>query len=366
MNYFNIFIFFAFLFYTFFVIYFIIGIIILKNKTTENINQKVSVVVAARNEEKNISNCINSILESDYPKDLFEIIIVDDNSTDDTYKIIESFSKNNPNVKPLKSPTNATLIGKSNAIDFGISNANGDLILMTDADCIVNKFWIKNIVKHFKDDVGLVAGLTILKVDSIFSGFQSLDWTFLLGIGAAGISLKNPFSVIGNNLSVRKKVYEEIGGYKNLKFSVTEDFMLFKKISETTKWKYAFPLSNETLVTSQPCENISSLIKQKKRWGIGGTDMKLSGLLIMVAGFLIHFAFLMIPFYSNNIILHFSFFITKIFFDFIFLYLILKKVNQVKILKYFFFFEIYYIIYVLVLPFFVFFTGKLDWKGRKY
>ena len=343
---------------------FLFGILKIKNTSLSNKIEKVTVIVAARNEENNIVNCVESIFQSNYPKEYFEVIVIDDQSTDNTFEILKKLFDKYNNLKILKSPNNTVILGKSNAIDYGIKNASGDLILMTDADCVVNKHWIQSVVNNFDENVGLVAGITLQNTNSIFSGMQSLDWAFLLGIGAAGISLKNPFSVIGNNFSIRKKVYFEIGGYENLKFSVTEDFMLFKAVEEKTNWEIKFPVSSDTLVISKPCNNFKELIKQKKRWATGGLDMKLSGFSIMLAGFLMHlfFIFALFNFSIFNLLIMSS----KIILDFIFLFVVLFKLNKINLLKYFIFFEIYYTIYVLILPFIVFLTGRLEWKGRKY
>ena len=345
---------------------FIFGLFKNNHTKYENILFKVSVVVAARNEENNISHCLDSLLKLNYPKELLEIIVINDSSTDNTLNILQKYSLNNSNLKIFNVPKREILIGKSNAIDFGIENSSGEIIMMTDADCVVNQNWILTTIKYFDDKIGIVAGMTLQKSNSCFTGMQSLDWAFLLGIGSAGINLKMPFSIIGNNFSVRRKTYDEVGGYKNIKFSVTEDFALFKKMIESTHWIAKFPIEENNLIKSNPCENFSDLIKQKKRWGIGGLDMKLSGLSIMFSGFLMHLFFVLTPFFSNQIIFSSVILSSKIILDFIFVFLVLRKLNELHQLKYFICFELYFIFYVIILPFVVFFTGKLEWKGRKY
>ncbi|RJP28759.1 MAG: glycosyltransferase [Candidatus Omnitrophota bacterium] len=111
----------------------------------------ISIVIAAFNEEDNIPSLIDSLLALDYPKKNFEIIIVDNNSKDNTYNILSKY----PTIKTLKQIKK----GKPAAINLGILSSNGEIIANTDADCIVDKHWLLNINKSFEDKaIGIVAG----------------------------------------------------------------------------------------------------------------------------------------------------------------------------------------------------------------
>ncbi len=328
---------------------------------------RVSVVTAARNEEHNIGACIEALTQLDYPKDKLEIIVVDDNSTDATANIIRSFADKHSNIKTLNgSRTVGNLRGKANAIAQGIDVSSGDIILMTDADCIVPPSWVRTIVQHFTDDIGVVAGLTLLQPAGWFAGMQSLDWAYILAVASATMALKNPLSCIGNNFSFRKKAYDEVGGYRGIKFSVTEDFALFKAITRSGRWGYRYPLEKESLVFSKACRTIPELYRQKRRWGVGGKDMPVSGLMIMVIAFCMH-AFLIGGYFFNlSLMLLLLGFAAKFLCDFALLSIPLAKSKQLGQLQYFGLFEIYYMLYVIILPFAVFFGGRVLWKGRKY
>ncbi len=141
-----------------------IGSSIIKHKNQKQANEfspKVSIIVPARNEQINIEKSIISIANSDYPTDLFEIIAINDRSEDDTLSILERLSNTLPNLKiiNLTEPrTEPNLRGKPGALHEGILNAEGDIILMTDADCIVHKNWIKTIASKYQDpELGLQA-----------------------------------------------------------------------------------------------------------------------------------------------------------------------------------------------------------------
>ncbi len=327
----------------------------------------VSVVMAARNEERNIGACIESLTLLNYPKDKLEIIVVDDNSTDTTPSIIRGFTDKHSNVKAIDGKrTTGNLRGKANAIAQGIDISAGEIILMTDADCIVPTTWVRSTVQHYAKDTGVVAGLTLLQPTGWFAGMQSLDWAYILAVASAAMSLKNPLSCIGNNFSFRRKAYDEVGGYRGIKFSVTEDFALFKAITSSGRWGYKYPLEKESLVFSKACRTIPELYRQKRRWGVGGKDMPMSGLMIMAIAFCMH-GFLLSGYFSQlNIALLLLGFAVKLLCDFILLSVPLKRTGQCTQLKYFWLFEIYYTLYVIILPFAVFLGGKVVWKGRKY
>ncbi|HTR81806.1 MAG TPA: glycosyltransferase [Bacteroidota bacterium] len=348
-------------------IIFIYGILTTHDHPIVDSEPRVSIVVAARNEERFIKRCISSLVALDYPKNKLEIIIIDDNSTDGTTTILREFERSYPNVKTLSAKQGIDqLRGKANAIAQGIDVSSGEIIMMTDADCAVPPSWVRGTVQYYTDNVGVVAGLTLLHADSWFAGMQSLDWAYILAVASASMSLKNPLSCIGNNFSFRKAAYDEIGGYRGIKFSVTEDFALFKAITRSGRWEYHYPLDEKTLVFSDACSSPSDLFRQKKRWGVGGKDMPLSGLLIMAVAFCMH-AFVLLGLVlqiQNGILL--TAVLGKLFADFFLVSIPLFKTKQQAQLKYFAIFEVYYILYVIALPFMVFLGGKVVWKGREY
>ncbi|CUS95957.1 glycosyltransferase [Candidatus Kryptobacter tengchongensis] len=342
-----------------------------KDKRRNPINTEtlpdVSVVVAARNEEENIERCVRSILELDYPKDKLEIIVANDGSTDRTEEIVRNLQQNNSNLKLLNIKANINnLKGKANALAQAIDKARGEIIFMTDADCAVPKTWIKGMLKYFDEETGVASGITIIESGKTFYGMQSLDWAFLLGVAASVGKLFKPVACIGNNMAFRKKAYVECGGYQNLKFSITEDFALFKAITSNGKWKYAFPVDIETLVISKPLKTWKELYHQKKRWGTGGLDTGPLGISVMIGGYIFHLLLLLSPLFINNPLSLLLALSLKLLVDGSFLFKILKKLKKLSLLKYLPFFELYYIIYVVVLPFIVFFGGKTVWKERQY
>jgi cellulose synthase/poly-beta-1,6-N-acetylglucosamine synthase-like glycosyltransferase len=327
----------------------------------------VSVVVAARNEEENIERCLRSILQVDYPADKLEVVVADDGSTDRTPEIISKIKQEHSNLKVIRIESQINnLKGKANALAQAIAQTNGEFIFLTDADCEVPRTWIKGMLRHFDEKTGVASGVTIIETGKIFYGMQSLDWAFLLSVAAAVGRLFKPVACIGNNMAFRKEAYIECGGYQNLKFSITEDFALFKAITENGKWGYAFPVDLETLVISKPVKTLKELYHQKKRWGTGGLDTGLLGIAVMSGGFIFHLLLILSPLLIEKISSLLISLVLKFFIDGAFLFKTLRKFKKTSLLKYLPFFELYYIIYVVVLPFVVFFGGKTVWKDRKY
>ena len=231
----------------------------------------VSVIVAARNEEKNILRCLESLDKLIYPEGKLEIILVDDQSTDNTGRIIDEFISDKKIFRKIISKKETEkLKGKTNALANGLEVANNEIIMTTDADCEVKPTWVKRTASYYFNNVGMVNGVTTQTAFDHFSGMQSLDFIYLLIVASSTINLGNPISCIGNNMSYRKEAYDEVGGYENLPFSVTEDFNLMMAIHRLEKYKIIFPVDKDTLVTSLPCPDIKSLLHQKKRWAVGG------------------------------------------------------------------------------------------------
>ncbi|MDP2303453.1 MAG: glycosyltransferase [Ignavibacteria bacterium] len=324
-----------------------------------------SVIVACRNEEHNILRCLSALNELDYPEGKLEIIIVDDNSTDRTGNLIDDYIKDKTRFKKIITKKEiGKLKGKTNALANAIEIAKGEIILTTDADCAVDKNWAKTLVSYYQPDVAVVNGFTSQKFDGHFTGMQNLDFLYLLTVSSGTINLKKPLSSMGNNMSYRKSVYDEVGGYENIPFSVTEDFNLLIAINELKKYKIIYPMDSEGMVVSNPGKSIAELYHQKKRWAVGGLKAPLVGFFVVGTGFLTHLMILLTPFFfsSSAIIL----ILFKLLIDFQLLYFVTKKLNNEKAMKYFFTFQLYYILYVVVLPIAVLLSKKVIWKGREY
>jgi len=329
---------------------------------------KVSVIVAARNEEKNIVRCIQSLSKLHYPKDLIEVILVNDNSTDRTYELMNESTKDLNIFKVINSRKNSSqnLKGKANAIDTAIEISSGDLIFSTDADCEVPSDWITETVKYYSERTGMVCGFTMIKFEkSLFAKLQCIDWLYLLTLASASAGLKMTLSCVGNNLSFSKRTYRNVGGYESINFSVTEDFALMRKIDSDRNYQIEFPVNKKCLVESLPCENISEVFSQKRRWFRGGIGINFLGYIVGFEIYIVNFLLIFgLIFISYKI--YFLLLLIRMVSELILFSKILNRFELQVLYGYYPLFIFYFAIYGLLLPWSFLFSKKIKWKGQKF
>jgi len=240
----------------------------------------VTVVIAARNEAENILPCLVSVLACHYPPDLLEILVVDDHSTDDTTIVVDSLIlKNNPKSPRIRliSPKENEKLGKKAAITRAVAEAQGSIILTTDADCTVTKNWILLFAAAFEHPKNaafpasamLITGpVAFHREQTTFEYFQSLDFLGLMGITGAGIHLG--FQRMGNgaNLAFRKSVFEAVGGYRgNNALASGDDMFLIQRIEQQFPGSVRFLKNREATVLTRAKPDLKSFIQQRLRWG---------------------------------------------------------------------------------------------------
>lgn len=232
----------------------------------------VSIIIPARNEETHIEHCVRSVFANTYAGK-FEVVVVNDRSTDRTAHVVEQLQHEFPTLvlhHTVEDTTNPMLRGKPRALHQGIGIATGEIVMMTDADCTVGVEWIERIVRVFGDStVGLVASFTVMQPHNLFEKMQTLEWVFNHTLASAGVGLQQPLGCFGNNLSIRRTVYNELGGYAAIRFSVTEDLALLQAVAHT-HWKVRYPCWYEARVVTLPVRSFGSFIRQHQRWAKGG------------------------------------------------------------------------------------------------
>jgi cellulose synthase/poly-beta-1,6-N-acetylglucosamine synthase-like glycosyltransferase len=332
-------------------------------ESDESYRPDVSIIVAARNEEEYIGDCVRSLLLLDYPPEKLEIIVVNDSSTDQTGTILDAFSAH-PLLKILStSHAHGNLHGKTNAVATGINHARGEIVMLTDADCVVQPSWVKETVRYFGPATGIVGGFTLLKSRGIIDRVQCLDWFFLFGIASATAGWNIPLTVIGNNFAIRREAYLQTGGYENIPFSVTEDFALVQAILQRTDFTIRFPLDPLSLIQSHPCKNLKHLYRQKQRWGVGGLDMVFRGIVIMTISWLLRCLLILGFFLASHITVAVTFMV-MIAVDLIFLWKPLKRFSMKRLLRSVLPFEFYLTLYVLAIPIIAIASKNVVWKER--
>ncbi|MPM93224.1 hypothetical protein SDC9_140360 [bioreactor metagenome] len=155
--------------------------------------------------------------------------------------------------------------------------------MMTDADCTVHKNWILTTANHFKENlhnndsankkkIGMICSYTNVKANRMFHYCQFAEWTYMHTYACAGIGMDMVLGCFGNNISITKEAYNKIGGYTNLAFSVTEDYVLLKAIFNAG-FEVRYLCDTNTVVETLPVETFSEYMSQRKRWAIGGIDL---------------------------------------------------------------------------------------------
>lgn len=338
----------------------------------------VSVLIAARNEEARLPECLTALLRTDYPPEKIEFVIVNDRSTDRTQHIAEMFAQRDERIRALALTRSLPgMSGKASALCQGMQHTHGEIILLTDADCIVSPQWVRAMVAHFTHDVGLVGGFTLLSPsralrkfvpvtyrDHLFAKIQTLDWMYLLTVGAGAAGLGKPVSILGNNFAFRRAAYEQAGGYEQLGFSIIEDFALMQKIQRDTLWQIRFPLSSEAALFSFPPQSWREFLEQRKRWAAGGKEVGALAKALMLLAFLAHVA-IAPAFFLNGQLAGLGLILVWTM-DALLIWRCAAALQYTALLKYFPLFEIYFLFYSLTLAATVIFPTTVRWKGRRY
>ncbi len=248
----------------FLAIYAAILFIFLFSETQPKATEKsVAVLLAVRNEEHNLEECLKRLLNQTYKN--YKILIGNDNSRDNTPKIIDEYQKKYPR-KIIGYSLNNNTQAKQGVIGFLAEKAQAEILLITDADVRVPTTWIETMVGlQEKKQADLLNHPTLVQGNQFLNLWENLDWLQAVAVFFFLQKFRIPTTGMGNNMLIRKKAYEETGGYKTLPFSLTEDFELYHLFLR--KKKKALWIRNRKALT-QTIGNPSfrKLIEQRKRW----------------------------------------------------------------------------------------------------
>src|SRR5215217_6242939 len=227
---------------------------------------RISILVAARNEEQNIERCLRSLDLLDFPKEQLEIIIGDDNSEDNTARIIQQFCTQKPGFRYMKITSRISgLKGKANVLAQLAHVARGHYFLYCDADIAVQPGWATEILSHFKPDSGVVVGVTRMKKHThLLADLLSMEWLFALTVTRFFSHFKIPITGMGNNMAVSREAYFAIGGYEKIGFSIVEDYALFMAIARAG-FDFQMAYKPEVVSISEPVNTFPELLRQRKR-----------------------------------------------------------------------------------------------------
>lgn len=241
---------------------------------------RISVVVACRNEQQNLPHLLESLAAQDYPHEMFEVIIADDNSSDMTAAVAEGYS----NKLSLKTVPNHGS-GKKMAIRAGIGVSSGNLIITTDADCTMGESWISCIASFYeknKPDL-IVCPVKLNRKPGFFGKFQELEFLSLQAITSGTVISGNGTMCNGANLAFTKAAYYI--SLPDLRFDIaTGDDVFLLHSMKKREAKIMWLESSRVIVETQAATGISSFLRQRKRWASKASAYKdgFSGLLGIV------------------------------------------------------------------------------------
>lgn len=336
----------------------------------------ISVVVAARNEERHILRLLQLLISQDFQPSNFEIIIVDDWSEDKTFENAVDFSVRHPQyqirVYTLSAGTVA-MQGKKQALQMGYHVANGDIIVTTDADCMVPEKWLKTIAGWFEGKSAVMALMPVMYTTSggLLHQWQSIELCSLMGAAGGSANCGIPVLSNGANLAFRKSVLEKLDvDYLNTKFSSGDDVFLLLAARQCFKGRILFLKSKDVIVKTDAAVSLRQFINQRLRWVSKNKAYKdfyiiSFGLVVWLMQFFVLTLLVAGLWNQKLMIVGISIFVLKNIIDFIFLRSVIYFFKLKIPILYWGFYQFFYMIYVLGITFSSFFA-RFTWKGRRY
>ncbi len=231
----------------------------------------VTIVIVVHNEERSIGACLQGILSQNYPEHLFEIIVIDDDSTDATSAIVNGFDHDiisqyqlSDFPEYIKAPAY-----KKSGITLAVDKAKFDTIMITDGDCTHPKDWIRTLIYTFHQNkvVFLTAPVILMPGRTMLEKMQEVEQLTLMLITGAGITSRIHDLANGANMAFRKSTFRDVNGYEgNMQYASGDDMFLIEKMRLAFPDNICFVKSLEATVYTTGKKDWASLIKQRLRW----------------------------------------------------------------------------------------------------
>ena len=335
---------------------------------------KFTVIIPFRNEADNLPDLLQSIEALKYPKTNFEIIFVDDDSTDHSVKTINKWLDDNlqTNIQIIKNERK-TNSPKKDAITAAINHSKNEWILTTDADCILPQYWLNSFDEYIQETnaICIAAPVTYNKTDTFLNRFQLLDFLSLQSATIGGFGIKKPFLCNGANFGYKKDTFNQLNGFEgNTNIASGDDIFLLEKILKHHPKQLHYLKNKHAIVTTKPQQSVKKLIAQRLRWASKTSQYnnlfgKLTGLIVLLMNALIVVVLICSALGLFNIKTLLYILFIKINIDFLLIYKTATFFNQKTVLKsYFFSFLIYpfFIVYIAFISTF----KSYKWKDRSF
>tara|TARA_R110002050_G_scaffold94765_3_gene197358 strand:- start:98550 stop:99680 length:1131 start_codon:yes stop_codon:yes gene_type:complete len=336
---------------------------------------KFSVIISFRNEAEHVPELLKSIDTLNYPKHLFEIILVDDASQDNSVKLINNFLKTNLAKTPISIIKNErkTNSPKKDAITSAINQAKNEWIITTDADCILPKYWLDSFDEYIQKTNAkcIAAPVTYQSTNSFLNRFQLLDLLSLQGATIGGFGLKKPFLCNGANFGYQKSLFKALNGFDgNSNIASGDDIFLLEKVAKKHSETLHYLKCEQTIVSTESQASWKHLLSQRLRWAAKTSAYnnwfgKLTGIIVLVMNALIITTGLLVLIGSFNFKILLYILFIKLNIDFFLIYKSATFFYQKDILQSFVFGFLLYPFFSLYIAFLSVFSNY-KWKGRTF
>ena len=352
----------------------LVGMGKLKRHVPTNTHQPdpfISIIISARNEEKNIERCLEQFSKQTYSSQHFEIILIDDASEDRTFAIAQQYLQSSRLQYQLIKQDDH--FGKKHNIAEGISLSKGSIIATSDADVVFRySTWLAVIANYFKC---YSCNMLVMPVDfetenKFLSVFQIVENMALTAITAGYAGIQKPFMCNGANLAFKKSAYDSVNGYaSHAHLSSGEDVFLLEDLKKVSPGGIHYFFSRELIAKTIPHTHLGSFIHQRIRWASktkhnSSALNRFSALIVMLSNLL--FLALLVAILKKSLIIPYLsiFAAAKVVFDFLLLFLASDFLGRVKYIWWLLPFECIYWIYAFAVGVASFFI-KPTWKGKK-
>lgn len=329
-----------------------------------------TILIPARNEEKNIAECLQSMQQLNYPTELIEVIVIDDFSDDATVAIAKQFSA--VQVIELKELVKEKINSyKKKAIEAGVSKARGKYVVTTDADCTVPNNWLRNFafIIEQQPTVFIAAPVSMKEESSFIKVFQSLDFLTLQGITAASVAAGFHSMCNGANLCYSKEAFYTVDGFKGVDHIASgDDMLLMHKLYSHFPTEVHYCKAADSIVLTNPVETVSEFFRQRIRWASKADqydDKRIFWVLLLVYLLNVFFVVLFVAacFNSSLWMLFAGSLLFKTIIELIFLIPVAGFFHKEKLLWWFPLAQPFHIVYTVIAGWLGKF-GKYEWKGR--
>ena len=337
----------------------------------------VTVLVPARNEASRIGPLLDSLSRQSYPHNQFEVIVIDDHSSDGTASRVEAYPLPNLRLLCLEeylAPGEAVLSYKKKALEVGVQQARGTLLLTTDADCEAPPHWVAtHVAFHEATGAWLTAAPVLFhRRQGLLQHFQSLDLIGMMAVTGAGIHSRFMYMANGANLAFTKAVFNAVGGYAgNEQHASGDDVFLIQKVAARAPEKVAFLKSREATVQTLPLYGLKRFVNQRLRWGTKNKsyqDWRIAvvlGLVFLLCWFTLAalLAFPLFGIYGLGLALFL--FLGKGLVDYIFLSAATSFFERPWLLRRFWLMEGLHVVYMAFIGLLSLIVKRYEWKGRQ-